>query len=238
MNTGRYLSPRANKKGKAMTRPRLSDVYYDDDLEDLVDANNYPERGGMRANHRARKELSDRIQPLFRFLKSCVGQPWNQVYSEICQNVPKDSVMNLHLHEHVEAYVQEGCEYRDGKLVQLKTGMETYRLRRETLYTDKDGILRLAVPVPYKKELDTSDFHYISKDTVLLKVEGVWYMYKYEYVQRTEIPLIIPLTPFYPSEDDMKIIDRVKYQFGLPTDGVWKRHKQLSSKEIKKFGLA
>jgi len=57
-----------------------------------------------------RKDLSDNLAPLFRFLKSNVGRPWNKVYSEICENISLDSTLQRHILVHVKHAVHQDVE--------------------------------------------------------------------------------------------------------------------------------
>lgn len=65
------------KKGEKRALSRMS-------LDDL------PTREKMSAGWRERKESRDRRTPLLRYLRSQVGRPWNDIYSEICRNVRRD----------------------------------------------------------------------------------------------------------------------------------------------------
>jgi hypothetical protein len=52
------------------------------------------------------KELNDLLGPLRRFLRSNCGRPWNNVYSEICQQASGDSTLGAHLLQHVHREVE------------------------------------------------------------------------------------------------------------------------------------
>ncbi|HEY9702477.1 MAG TPA: hypothetical protein V6C58_08530, partial [Allocoleopsis sp.] len=43
------------------------------------------------------KSLSDHLGPLKRLLWSKVGQNWDDVYSELCQRLDKNSVLGFHV---------------------------------------------------------------------------------------------------------------------------------------------
>lgn len=55
------------------------------------------------------KELSDHLGPLRRWLRSQVGRNWDDVWSEICENLSVHDVMTRHVREHAEYYVQKNC---------------------------------------------------------------------------------------------------------------------------------
>jgi hypothetical protein len=47
------------------------------------------------------KEFSDLINPLKRFLRSCVGRPWDKVHSELSRTVDRRSITGSHIWDHV-----------------------------------------------------------------------------------------------------------------------------------------
>jgi len=47
------------------------------------------------------KEFSDLINPLKRYLRSCVGKPWNKVHSELSRKLDRRSLSGSHIWDHV-----------------------------------------------------------------------------------------------------------------------------------------
>ena len=47
------------------------------------------------------KELSDLINPLRRYLRSCIGRPWAEVHSELSRKLDRRSVAGSHIWDHV-----------------------------------------------------------------------------------------------------------------------------------------
>lgn len=80
------------------------DVLTSDDLYDVDFLTSYS-TGASRQYGYEHKEFSDLLGPLQRYLHSCVGRYWDEVYSEICQNVDRRSVLGDHLHIHVKQFV-------------------------------------------------------------------------------------------------------------------------------------
>lgn len=60
------------------------------------------------------KYLSDHLGPLRRFLRSQVGQPWNDVYSQLCQRLDPSTMAGRHVIDHVWDYVERHVEIIDG----------------------------------------------------------------------------------------------------------------------------
>jgi hypothetical protein len=243
VDTGRW-KPQRSKLHYSRAKTLTSRDLTEDEEGDLVDETDHPEKGGMRRNYRNRKEFGDRTQPLYRFLKSCINRPWDEVYSEICGVVPKNSTTNLHVHEHVHGYVLKGCEIRDGELYDPSARSPLWTTSRETLYVDSEGILRKWTPKPKAPREEEKDQHFVSKEQMLLKVKGVWYLYQFDPAKAPEEFTKRIYWGANPGDfgkhevsEHLAILNRVKYKYDLSLEGRWERHKQLSTKEIKKYGL-
>lgn len=72
-----------------------------------------PKRLSGRAKYPkgATKDFSDFLTPLKRFLQSNVGQPWDKVYSELCQHLDRRKTTGRHVFQHLEDYVSTNCFY-------------------------------------------------------------------------------------------------------------------------------
>jgi hypothetical protein len=51
-------------------------------------------KGGM-------KSLNENLAPLMRFLRRRIGRPWDEVYSEICERINRNSAVQLHIWQHL-----------------------------------------------------------------------------------------------------------------------------------------
>ncbi|MDC7683746.1 hypothetical protein PQU92_10695 [Asticcacaulis sp. BYS171W] len=51
------------------------------------------------------KSLNENLAPLVRFLRSRLGQSWNSVFSEICEQLDTGSTMKMHVRQHIEDFV-------------------------------------------------------------------------------------------------------------------------------------
>lgn len=60
------------------------------------------------------KGFTDLIGPLWRFLRSRVGQRWDDVYSEICAHINPSSLQQIHLLDHVKGMVCTNVVLLDG----------------------------------------------------------------------------------------------------------------------------
>jgi hypothetical protein len=74
-----------------------------------------PAREGIKARWQGRtKYLNEHLGPLRRYLDSQVGRPWNQVFSEICAHIDRNSAVQDHVRDHVEDYVTRHVILIDG----------------------------------------------------------------------------------------------------------------------------
>jgi hypothetical protein len=90
-------------------RTRTAKYKYDPEAMDDL-----PKKQGMRRPYSGnRKQFSDLLGPLESFLISRVGRPWNDVYSEICENIKPDSTVQIHILGHVDQFVEKNCWFND-----------------------------------------------------------------------------------------------------------------------------
>jgi hypothetical protein len=75
------------------------------------------------------KEFSDLINPLKRFLRSCVGRPWAKVHSELSRTLDRRSVTGSHIWDHVMSEIEVDCFIGDDGLA--------YSNRRRFLNMDR-----------------------------------------------------------------------------------------------------
>ncbi len=64
-----------------------------------------PRREGMKVRSGGSKMLNEHLAPLRRFLESCVGRPWDDVFAEVCANISRDSAVQDHVRDHVADFV-------------------------------------------------------------------------------------------------------------------------------------
>lgn len=100
-----------------MRRERLTLEEYEDGEIDVVDR--------VRANQRTKykppgwdiKSFGENLNPLWRYLQKQVGRPWNQIFSEICENMDRRSAVGGHIFQHLFDFVVRAEEvvFIDGK---------------------------------------------------------------------------------------------------------------------------
>jgi hypothetical protein len=75
-----------------------------------------PKYQGIKRPHEHRKWFTDLLGPLRRWLRSQVGRPWNDVYSEACAVIKPDSVVRAHIKTHLLDFVLRDTFLREGEV--------------------------------------------------------------------------------------------------------------------------
>ncbi len=224
------------KNGSAYPRGHLENRW----APDLEDA---PRTESLGGTYRV-KRLNENLQPLVRFLRSRVGQPWDDVHSEIAAQISCKSAVQKHVLDHLRDYVAENVrvvgktihhiEYRAGRLE--SRGM---RLR---FYVDPvSRRLCLAPLAPRKRRVVNGadpDRRVLSPRRELRRIGGVWF----------EIE-IAPI-PGRPSARAacFDVVERAALDggdngVGARVSPLWQtaryatRKRQLGKREITRFGL-
>jgi hypothetical protein len=126
------------------------------------------------------KQFTDVIGPLYGFLRKNVGRHWDDVYSEICEQLPISSLQGVHIRQHVEWAVE--------KNVILIKGVACYGIgrmygmplasNRDTFYIHPDtGILCKAASARKFKYTPSKGKGIVVDDTHQYHcIDGVWYL--------------------------------------------------------------
>jgi hypothetical protein len=146
---------------------------------------------GMRAPHVRNwggKELNENLAPLRRFLHSRVGQPWDQVYSEISANLKVTSAVQQHVRDHVQDFVVTKVTQDDQGVLWGVSHGNPFKIgegwwRRELYVDPHDGILKRTPHTPKppsygeRREAQFAETHRVIDDHhELRKHKGIWYM--------------------------------------------------------------
>lgn len=122
----------------------------DDDMEEAVET---IETGGIESmrsvyvrNHGDTKDFTDLLGPIIGYLHSKVGTHWDEVWSDVCQNL-----RGSHAVEHVREHVEQMVQFKDGKILfgRYRTGKDDYMYGND-FYVDDDGILQRQLQRPKK----------------------------------------------------------------------------------------
>ncbi len=128
------------------------------------------------------KYLSDHLGPLRRFLRSQVGQPWNNVYSQLCQRLDSNTMAGLHVLSHVWQYVERDVELIDD--IPYSKPNWRFRSRLDAHYRDQfyvhpeTGLLCAAEKIPRKRKQTPSENNVVvlDGDRQYHKLDEIWYL--------------------------------------------------------------
>ncbi len=163
-------------------RPRLGGSRAKGDgrarMRDRLDPEHAPNRGSMSRSH-GTKHLNENLAPLRRFLRSRIGRPWDEVYSEICAHINLSSAVQKHVLDHLRDMVYTHVVRRGDELVMFgRYGLEPLEARRwlACVYVCPDtGVLRPLKRRPRPRPAPDPDVIRQGADAQLRRIDGVWY---------------------------------------------------------------
>lgn len=94
--------------GKYSREPKL---YIKGEAEDLPKQESISKKWKI---HYGGKNLNENLSPLKRFLRSRIGQRWDDVWSEICEQLDNGSAVKKHVKDHAIQYVETNILMVDG----------------------------------------------------------------------------------------------------------------------------
>lgn len=162
--------------------------------------------------YRDRKEFSDLVGPLRRYLEGQVGRPWNDVWSEISKQIDPSSTTGRHLRVHVWGFVEREVILIDGVPHRSRTSYLGRRYEIDGLYIcpESGRLLRHTIRrrPRTKKPVDRIDH---PDGTYLNRINGIWYRCRDER--------------------------RETVRFGLHTVETRQYRTQLNRRELKRYHL-
>ena len=121
------------------------------------------------------KQFSDLIGPLQRFLRSKVGRPWDDIYSEMKQNLDSRKVTGRHIFEHVQWEVElHPVIGEDGKIYKSYPHYGERPLLQGLYVDPRTGLLCWAEQeelAPPPREITYIPYTKFSGD---FKIDGIW----------------------------------------------------------------
>ena len=99
-------SSKKSPKRSAVARSELKRLaiegsFLDADGDEYVNDNLLDRHEPVKSRFDGHKSLNENLSPLFRFLEKSVGRPWDEVYSEIRENLRLDSSVQYHVVQHL-----------------------------------------------------------------------------------------------------------------------------------------
>lgn len=147
---------------------------------------------------RGTKNFTDVLGPLKKFLQSNVGQPWDKVYSELCEHLDRRKTTGRHVFQHLEDYIETNCFIgEDGEVYACTEmrGIERLNEQREKRFQwraqfyvhPKSRVLckrkdqQSAAEVERAKQLQRKKIERIgiSFNQSYVRINGIWYIGDY-----------------------------------------------------------
>lgn len=172
-------------------------------IESLEDS---PKRESLRKKHRSwwsGKDLVKNLNPLYRYLNKQKNRPWNNVYSEIRQEIKMDSKANDYILNAISFIVEQKVLMKDG--VPYYSNPSYWRMAdRENMpivdmgrgsyhqmYVDPDnGILKMA-PQRDKREkrkISIDIMHHQTDNLIQYRrIKGIWYEIKFRELEDKDL---------------------------------------------------
>lgn len=197
-----------------------------------------PKFEGIKRPHFCRKGLTDLLGPLKRWLRSQVGRPWNEVYSEACSVIKPDSVVRAHVKTHLLEFVERHTFMKNGEVFARWCNEEMpvveLRGRWRICYVHPETGVLMAMP-PWKRKqrykAEDTERVWITDTLVLRKLKGLWFECQVEAYRTGLKPGGNPWRWDYA---EGKIINTQDLYGGLD---YCVEKRQLSRSELKKHGL-
>lgn len=176
--------------------------------------------------------LSDNLAPLYCWLRSKVGQPWDDVYSQLCQQLDTKSVIGQHVLDHLWQTVERHVEIRNNRVYakpDSKYPLVSYGNRPQFYVHPETGFFCLAPLVTRKRKSKTQsqdDVVVINRYQQYRRIDNIWYFVSFKDVKyspkNTEQDILVN-----------RILDpwEARKLYGKPISAYHKRH--ATKKEIK-----
>ena len=146
-----------------------------------------PRHEGMRRPYAGdTKMLNEHLGPLRRYLVSQVGRPWDEVFSEICAHISRNSAVQDHVRDHVFDYVEVHVVEIDGRPCSKEprvygAPLDELPWRRPLLYVcPRTGLLRRVKEVSRKRRRpekpEEPRYVRVDKTHQCRRINGAWHL--------------------------------------------------------------
>ncbi len=224
-----------------------------------VDFESLPFRSGIGRTFEGltgTKALNENLAPLERYLVRQVGRRWDDVFSEICENLDVGSSVKQHVRDHIEDLILIKAN-RDGdgiiRNVSRWSKPENYWFQK--VFVDPStGIVRRSDSLRSWREAKKSysnwfgcgrrarketrpDLRVIDPDTEFRKLRGIWYRIQYGIADGKELRKAGTEVGEGAAHDRPMVYDQLKRTLVSPRGRYAKSKRQLSSAELRKHDL-
>jgi len=205
-----------------------------------------PTRESMRAAHTDRKCFGENLAPLRRWLRSQVGRPWGDIYSDACSVIKPDSAVRNHIKVHLLEMVERHTFLRNGEAWCFRRGWWNANEVQVAeiggswacFYVHpRSGLLCEVWPgrrPPSWREREAQKgaeaCRWLNEETALLKLNGCWFECEMRPLPADE------RMRTYDSASRM-LLNRREAERRYAKPVIWVGKRQLSREELKRFGL-
>ncbi|MGD1919574.1 MAG: hypothetical protein ACFCAD_12205 [Pleurocapsa sp.] len=180
------------------------------------------------------KYFSDHLSPLYKWLRSKVGQPWDNIYTELAQLLEFNTLSGQHILVHVWQFVAREVVIIDDVPYNMAGYYPLGHWRRggELYVHPETGILSLAKPQPKTKPKQRQDYFWINRYHQYYKLNDILYLVYFRLIPE----------PFMTSKGKTKVIKVrdvlqqkiVDYSKLTNNSSIYAYHKrQCNKKEIR-----
>lgn len=178
----------SQKRLRRQIKQQLQQAKYDyEDAElDTIKCCNKKNVRGIKS-----KSFSDNLNPLYQWLHSKVGQPWDRVYNELAQVMDFSTLAGQHILTHVWGYVEREVfiiddiphtaryhycrEKRQARSI-LKPLGKYWKGKGELYIHPETGILSVAEIPQKKRSPRRQDYFFLDKYHQYHQLNGIWYL--------------------------------------------------------------
>ncbi len=174
---------KSHKKIRKAIKQNLQQVKYDYEWEEISSLKPcYKEATRIVKT----KYFSDLLNPLFSWLRSKQGLPWNVVYGELSRLLDFNTLSGQHILFHVWQFVARNVVIIDGIPYDNNSvygGFRKLGQWQDEMYVHPDtGILCLVKKQPKPKPKKRDDILWIDRTYQYRKLDGIWYLIEFRDV--------------------------------------------------------
>jgi hypothetical protein len=173
------------------------------------------------------KSLNDNLNPLRNLLRSRIGQPWNQVHSELSRRLDSNSMTGRHVLDHVRDYVTENVELINDVPYSRGGGWRRFRALRgeyDFYVHPETGILcnpasRISLQIVPKPSIEPKHSIRIDRHYRYEKIDDIWYR-----VTFADLPV---------NEPTWDVVEKRSVQSNYPGTRYATEKRQCNKRELK-----
>ncbi len=184
-----------------------------------------------------RKSLNENLAPLWRFLRSRCGRPWNRVYAEISERIDASSAVQLHVLQHLfqDVCVHTTLRRRDGAVCDSK-GEPLQYWRTFYVHPVTRVLCVNERPTKWRQRHAIAERDVVRKDAwhQYRRVNGIWYEITFAPIPREGAALLWDMI-------HRKGVNFLTTREAVYSDGQWcyaAAKRQLNKREIRRLVAA